>query len=195
MSSRTATNATGSGEPISRQFDLLRERAAATFNAFLNDDSTIVGQIAGKVEAQTKIKRGRFAAGLLGALLIYLMIGNGAQFLCNLIGFCYPCYASIKALESKGVDDDKTWLTYWIVFAFLSLIEFFTDILMAWIPFYFLLKCVLFLWLMAPGQMNGSMVVYRRIVRPFFLSHQSSIDKFTDAAVHAVNGELIDKDE
>jgi receptor expression-enhancing protein 5/6 len=60
--------------------------------------------------------------------------------LTNLLGFLYPAYASFKALESHGVDDDKQWyiffsfrLTYWVVFAFLNMIEFFSDILLYWL--------------------------------------------------------------
>lgn len=45
-----------------------------------------------------------------------------------------------KAIDSEETDDDTQWLTYWVVYAFFGLIEFFTDILLSWIPFYFLGK-------------------------------------------------------
>lgn len=32
------------------------------------------------------------------------------------IGFLYPAYCSIKAIESNNKDDDTQWLTYWLVF-------------------------------------------------------------------------------
>lgn len=47
---------------------------------------------------------------------------------------------SCKAIESADKDDDTLWLTYWVVFAFFGVIEYFTDILLWWIPFYFFLK-------------------------------------------------------
>jgi receptor expression-enhancing protein 5/6 len=41
-----------------------------------------------------------------------------------LIGFVFPMYASIKAIESPGTDDDTMWLTYWLVFAIFKVRSF-----------------------------------------------------------------------
>ena len=56
------------------------------------------------------------------------------------LGFVYPAYCSVRALESRSKDDDTKWLTYWVVFALFSVIEFFSDILVGWVPFYWLTK-------------------------------------------------------
>ena len=40
--------------------------------------------------------------------------------------FLYPAYWSIKALETSDVKDDRKWLTYWVVFAFFSVLEYFS---------------------------------------------------------------------
>ncbi len=43
---------------------------------------------------------------------------SNVTFCSDLIGFLYPVYASIKAIESPAEDDDTLWLTYWLVFSF-----------------------------------------------------------------------------
>ena len=43
-------------------------------------------------------------------------------------------------MESAKKDDDTQWLVYWVVFAAFSVCEFFSDILVGWVPFYWFLK-------------------------------------------------------
>jgi len=50
----------------------------------------------------------------------------------NLVGFIYPAYASFKAIETTGKDDDTQWLIYWVVYATFCLVEVFADILLRW---------------------------------------------------------------
>jgi receptor expression-enhancing protein 5/6 len=65
---------------------------------------------------------------------------------------------------------------YWTAYALFGILEFFSDQLLFWIPLYTLTKCLFLLWLMVPGKNGGSNLVYYKIIRPFFLKHQDSID-------------------
>lgn len=48
----------------------------------------------------------------------------------------------MKALETRAKDDDTKWLTYWVVFALFTIVEFFADFIVSWFPVYWLLKVI-----------------------------------------------------
>lgn len=75
-----------------------------------------------------------------------------------LLSLSLLAYASFKAIETPSTDDDKQWLTYWTVIGFVQMIEYFSDILLFWFPFYYLFKTLLVLYLALP-QFRVSVVV------------------------------------
>jgi receptor expression-enhancing protein 5/6 len=126
------------------------------------------------LEKKTNVKKIFIVYGISAFVVLWLMFGYGAQLLCSAIGFVYPAYCSIKAIESRNKDDDTQWLTYWVVFANFSVFEFFSDAICDIIPFYWLMKCVFLLWCMSP--LNGSTLIYQTVILPFFKKNQGSID-------------------
>jgi len=141
-----------------------------------------VTELLSLAEEKTGVKKLYLAAGGIGVLALWLVFGYGAQLLCNSIGFIYPAYASVKAIESPPTADDTKWLMYWVVFALFSVVEFFSDLLLNWFPLYWLVKCIFLVWCFLPIAANGTNVIYTRVVRPLFLKHQGSVDNLLDKA-------------
>lgn len=148
----------------------------------LKDDNKPWTRLFAAVEQKTGVDRVYVFLGAVTVLTIYLVVGIGQQLVCNIFGFVYPAYCSMKALESPKKTDDTKWLTYWVVFAVFTVVEFFADLIVFWFPLYWLVKCLLYVWLMAPIQNNGSVILYERFIRPFFLRHQSRLDNLMSTA-------------
>jgi TB2/DP1, HVA22 family len=78
---------------------------------------------------------------------------GGSKLLVDLLGFVYPAYMSFKSMDTNSGDDTQ-WLTYWICFSALSIVETMLAFVTALIPMYFWIKIgiivvrvVLVLWL------------------------------------------------
>ncbi|KAI8137342.1 TB2/DP1, HVA22 family-domain-containing protein [Fennellomyces sp. T-0311] len=132
-----------------------------------------------EIERRTGVPKSYFALG--GGALVFIMIffNLAGQLLTNTISWVYPAYASFKAIETSTTADDKQWLTYWTVIGFVQIVEFFSDVLLYWFPFYYLFKTVFILWLALP-QFRGAEVLYTRFLRPYLLKAQTDIDRKAD---------------
>jgi len=119
---------------------------------------------------QSGVEASYLALGVVGFVVLMLYMLGGGRLVVNLTGFAYPAYASFKAIESESKEDDKQWLTYWVVFAGFNLVETATDIFMSWIPFYFFLKLAFLIWSFHPAT-QGSVVVYNEVITKFIVPH------------------------
>jgi len=100
---------------------------------------------------------------------IYVL--GGAKLISDLVSFLYPAYMSFKAIDSGKATDDTQWLTYWVVFSFISIMEGLSGgLLIAWIPFYYVLKTGFFIWLFHPRYL-GAGLVYTQALRPLVMPY------------------------
>ncbi|XP_053291030.1 receptor expression-enhancing protein 6-like isoform X1 [Pleuronectes platessa] len=179
----------------------LKERFVAVLH-----EKNFVTDLLATLEQKTGVKREYISLGALSFLGLYLLFGHGASLLCNLIGFLYPAYFSIKAIESNVKEDDTQWLTYWVVYGLFSIVEAFSDIFLSWFPFYYASKCLFLMWCMAPVTWNGSEIMYKRLIRPFFLKHQVAMENvvsdltakaktITDAVTREAVNQVLNEDK
>jgi len=131
-----------------------------------------------------KVEPGHIVLGFFGVFFILIISGIGSGLLTGVMGFAYPAYMSFKALESDGEDDDKQWLTYWVVFVF---VDFFDDVLgmfLTIIPLYHLLKMVFYIYLFYP-RTKGALKIYEMFLRPILKKYEGEVDELLNKAEKA----------
>ena len=91
------------------------------------------------------------------------MSGQRWQVVRTCVGFIYPVVKSVQAILSEDMEDDLTWLRYWVVLALVSLIEMAVDPMVDYFPAYLLAKCAFLIWCMAPSPNNGASFVFTQV--------------------------------
>ncbi|KKY18121.1 putative membrane biogenesis protein yop1 [Phaeomoniella chlamydospora] len=117
-------------------------------------------------EKQTSVPKVYAFLGLVGLYFFLVFFNIGGEFLVNFAGFLLPGYYSLEALFSANKVDDTQWLTYWVVYAFFTVIESLINAVY-WFPFYYVFKFVLILWMALP-QTGGAQIIFRSFVQPVF---------------------------
>ncbi|XP_015919711.1 receptor expression-enhancing protein 5 [Parasteatoda tepidariorum] len=99
------------------------------------------------------------------------------------IGFVYPAYCSLNALNTPDKKDDSIWLIYWIVFAIYTLLEVGLDMILFWLPLYSYLKLFFLLWCAAPIGKNGAYYIFKIFIEPFFRMYGGHINYYLTQVV------------
>ncbi|EJW77104.1 hypothetical protein WUBG_11987 [Wuchereria bancrofti] len=116
-------------------------------------------------EEKIGIKREYITCVVIGVVALYLIVGDEAGILTNLIGFAYPAAASIEAIHNQSKSKVMNWLCYWIQFGFLTLTDSYADTINAVFPFYWLIKTAVLLFLMLP-QTCGAQRLHNKLINP-----------------------------
>lgn len=121
------------------------------------------------LQTQTKIPKSYLISTFtfVYLLLTFLNFGGIGQILSNLAGFALPTYFSIRAIKTTTKDDDVKLLSYWIVFGFLNVIEFWSSAIIYLIPFYWFLKVVFLVYIAIPTT-GGAFMIWSKIIEPTY---------------------------
>ena len=115
-----------------------------------------------------------------------VMFGIGDSYITTAIAVAYPCFASFLALESEGADDDKQWLTYWVVFGLFNILDQFAGFILTFIPFYYFLKLIFMVWLFHPATV-GATWIYNSYILPNMKQYEKHIEAAEKQVFEAVN--------
>jgi len=116
------------------------------------------------LEKQTSVPKAYAVIGLVTLYFFFIVFNLGGQLLTNFAGFVIPAYYSLDALFTSTKTDDTQWLTYWVVFAFFTVLESLINIVY-WFPFYFTFKFVFLLWLSLPV-FRGADIIFNSFLAP-----------------------------
>eukprot|EP01039_Chlorochromonas_danica_P010539 gene10539-11676_t len=106
-------------------------------------------------------------AGVLTPFFLLLLWGNG-NFAVDLVGYVYPLYASIKAIESPEKDDDTLLLTYWLIFTLFKVVEGLLGVLFSSIPYFFFMKAAFLVYCFHP-KTRGAELIYKTALQPYLV--------------------------
>ena len=92
----------------------------------------------------------------------------------QLVSIAWPAYKSHLALQTEGKDDDKQWLTYWMIYGVFAIVDSSFGCFLSCLPFYFLFRLLFIIWLQNP-MTQGALELYSKVVKPFAIKHKVKI--------------------
>ena len=132
------------------------------------------------IQEKTGIK-GIFVILGLVFCVIFVYFNIFDSIITNLVGTLYPAFWTIKSLEQNIIEEQKKWLTYWVVFGFFIIVDMSSPVIMKFIPFYFVLKILFLIWLFMPGS-SGCTIVYYLFVKKIFRYYEDRIESYVVGA-------------
>ncbi|XP_057949012.1 HVA22-like protein c isoform X2 [Malania oleifera] len=77
------------------------------------------------------------------------------------------------AIESRSLEDDQQWLTYWVLYSLITLFELAFAKVLELFPIWSYAKLIATCWLVLP-HFKGAAYVYQHFVRPFYMNPQTA---------------------
>ena len=83
----------------------------------------------------------------------------------------------IKAINKNSEEESKQWLTYWIVFGFLTAFDTLFSAVLFFLPAYYTFKALFYMWLFYP-RTNGAHILYEKVLRPQLKNLKALAEKY-----------------
>lgn len=118
------------------------------------------------------------AFGLITFASLFVVFEYGMSWFAFCVGFLYPAYMTFKAMESEEDDreNDRLWMTYWVVFSVINTADRFLAIILTIVPFYNFIKILFYVWMFHP-KTKGAYAVYNKVIRNILKKYESDIDE------------------
>lgn len=122
------------------------------------------------------MKASHFGLSIIALISVLAIFRYGSTFISFSVGFLYPAYMSFKAIETRdNRQEDRLWLTYWVVFGLLYVADDFFGIVLSFLPLYNILKVCFYVWLFHP-KTKGALTIYDKVVKGVFKRYEPTID-------------------
>ena len=131
------------------------------------------------ISAKAGVNPGAILAGIGSIVLLVLLVLQGWAILATSITVLYPAIHSIRAIESEDEDDDKVWLSYWMVYGMFTVVETFFGFIFWFIPYWSWIRPGFFVWLLLP-QFNGAKTIYESVLKPTLGKHKATLEKYAN---------------
>ena len=160
---------------------------------YLNDLEAIASASPQFKEACDKagVPAGMAVAGIAGFFSLIAVYMQGYNLIAAAITCIYPMWRSIQAVEDSDDEETNTWLCYWTLFGLIQTVELFVGFILAFIPYYSIIRLFFFAYLMLP-QTGGARVIYNQFLRQLIAAHKDDIQAFFDSA-KSVGDSVADK--
>ncbi|KAL3943992.1 MAG: hypothetical protein SGBAC_001945 [Bacillariaceae sp.] len=119
-------------------------------------------QILNKMEDET------YQAKLVAAaffILSFILGYGGLKLMIDILGLLYPAFMTLQYDPVAAPEDAVQWMTYWLVYSSLSMVEGLFPMVFNYIPYYFSAKMGIMIWLCHPDTM-GAKVIFNQLLRP-----------------------------
>ena len=131
-------------------------------------------EIMNSIKEKTGID-GIYVIVFLSICVLFVYLGIFGSLITSLVGTLYPGFSTIKSIQKNT--RKKEWLTYWVVFGSFLIFDMFSNIIVKFIPFYFVLKILFLIWMFIPGS-NGCKLVYEFLISKIMKPLEEIFDMF-----------------